>query len=197
MLIKYLKWYHLRTVCYWAQGCHWISIHLLPWSTVYNRPVHCSSNILSCKQVFQVTVLIDSLEAPWLWSLKNEKLKQARLDSQILHCTWHWHFELDNAALMAQKHCSLLTLQVFILKHLIVKELCLNVVVINGLICFQFVSLVTHCNKEIVIELWVFDFCRKTITSVAFSGDGKYLATGEVSFFNLTTTTTKFYWLQI
>ena len=27
--------------------------------------------------------------------------------------------------------------------------------------------------------------CRKTITSVAFSGDGKYLATGEVSLYNL------------
>ena len=60
---------------------------------------------------------------------------------------------------------------------------CINFV-IKALICFQFVSLVTHCNKEIAIELWVFDFCRKTITSVAFSGDGKYLATGEVSFFN-------------
>ena len=49
---------------------------------------------------------------------------------------------------MAGKHCSLLTLQVFILKHLIVIELYLNVVVIKGLICFQFVSLVTHCNKQ-------------------------------------------------
>ena len=62
-------------------------------------------------------------------------------------------------------------------------------------VCFAFCVVTNLMFREVLCSLdymqqtngwlWLFHSCRKTITSVAFSGDGKYLATGEVRIFKV------------